>query len=215
MKAQLDPETQDPGASPDRALEESETAHRLLRSLSALPPKYREPVVLHYFMSFSIAETAKWLAIPDGTVKRRLHEARHVMKGKMAEQPAFFTVQLEEEIKMEITNKDLSGSSIEYADMTEASLRNVDFTGSTFEHVNISGVIFRHAGGGDGTPARDLTFEHCTMQSSTFRQVDLSEGRFEGVNFKGATLISCEVEGMTIDGFDVAEMLKRAREAEK
>ena len=143
-------------------------------------------------------------------MKRRLHEARQKVKAQMPERPAFFTIQLREAVRMDITNKDLSGSSIDYANMTEANLRNVDFTGSTFEHVNITGVRFRYAGGGNGTPARDLKFEHCTMQSSTFSRVDMSESTFEGVNFRGAQLRSCDVEEMTINGHKVCDLLKLA-----
>lgn len=214
LKVALDAGVPDPQASPDQSLQERSMAGRLSQSLNALPATYREPVVLHYFMDFSIAEIAGLLGVPGGTVKRRLHEARRVMKGVMADHPLSLKVQLEEEINMRIARKDLSGSSIEYANMIEASLTNVDFTGSTFEHVNISGVTFRNAGGGDGTPARDLTFEHCTMQNSRFRRVDLSDCQFEGVSFRGAQLRSCDLEGMTIDGQDVSALLRNALPSE-
>ena len=206
----LDPDVSDDSMRPDHLLEQREVGGELRAALRQLSPILRESVVLHYFMGFSVKEIAGFLEVPEGTVKRRLHDARGSMRSQFKDAPVLFTIQLREEIKMEISNKDLTRSSIEYANMVESTIRNVDFTGSTFEHVNISGTSFRSAGGGDGTPAKGLTFEHCTMQESEFRKVDLSGCSFEEVNLRGAKLQGCQLDGMTINGIEIEKLLARA-----
>lgn len=41
-----------------------------------LPPRLRDPVLLHYYADLPLEEVARLLHRPLGTVKRRLHEAR-------------------------------------------------------------------------------------------------------------------------------------------
>lgn len=43
----------------------------------------RIPVLLYYMADLSINEISKALHIPQGTVKRRLHEARHTLRSQM------------------------------------------------------------------------------------------------------------------------------------
>ena len=78
--ATLDPDLPAGDSLPDRSLEERGTALRLRQCLDGLSPGYREPVVLHYFQGFSIAEISCWMNLPEGTVKRRLHDARQKLK---------------------------------------------------------------------------------------------------------------------------------------
>lgn len=48
--------------------------------VNGLPDKYRLPIVLHYSAELSVADIATILKIPQGTVKRRLHTARGLIK---------------------------------------------------------------------------------------------------------------------------------------
>ncbi len=43
----------------------------------------RVPVLLYYMADLSINEISKALQIPQGTVKRRLYEARHILRSQM------------------------------------------------------------------------------------------------------------------------------------
>ncbi len=45
------------------------------RALQALSPEHRDVVLLHEFEGFKYAEIAKFLGVPEGTVKSRLHHA--------------------------------------------------------------------------------------------------------------------------------------------
>ena len=53
--------------------------------VAALPEKYRLPLVLYYSMEMKINEIAETLALPAGTVKRRLHTARQLVERGLAE----------------------------------------------------------------------------------------------------------------------------------
>ena len=56
--------------------EETERQHRVQAALLALPPDYREVVVLRHFGGRSYEEIAAVLGIPEKTVKSRLYTAR-------------------------------------------------------------------------------------------------------------------------------------------
>ena len=53
-------------------------------AVANLPPLYREVVELHYFESWSIREIAEEKNLPQGTVKRRLHDARNLIRRHFA-----------------------------------------------------------------------------------------------------------------------------------
>jgi RNA polymerase sigma-70 factor (ECF subfamily) len=53
------------------------------RAVLRLPPRYRDPMVLFYFEERNLAETARVLDLPEGTVKARLHRAREMLKRRL------------------------------------------------------------------------------------------------------------------------------------
>ncbi|MEM8931328.1 MAG: sigma-70 family RNA polymerase sigma factor [Acidobacteriota bacterium] len=53
------------------------------RAVALLPPKYRDAVVVYYFMQQDVTETAATLGLPPGTVKARLHRARKLLETKL------------------------------------------------------------------------------------------------------------------------------------
>lgn len=53
------------------------------RLLSALPPLYREPLLLRYKEELDIPEIARALSMPEGTVKVRLFRGRDMLKRKL------------------------------------------------------------------------------------------------------------------------------------
>lgn len=52
-------------------------------AVAALPPRYRDVVVLYYFQERDVAETARIADLPEGTVKVRLHRARKLLEAKL------------------------------------------------------------------------------------------------------------------------------------
>ena len=62
---------------------DSEVVRSAIGKLSA---EHREAIVLHYFLDQPVGKMAKLLAIPEGTVKFRLHAARKALAGMLSEQ---------------------------------------------------------------------------------------------------------------------------------
>ncbi|MBZ0159504.1 MAG: RNA polymerase sigma factor [bacterium] len=52
-------------------------------ALRTLPEEYRSAVLLFDLYGFSLKETAKILAVPDGTVKSRLARGRQMLRGRL------------------------------------------------------------------------------------------------------------------------------------
>lgn len=107
----------------------------------------------------------------------------------------------------------LTGSRFEDVCLSDAEFDNVNLGKAKFHNVNLSdisvtavqigGAKFRHVGpppDKDGKQARQrpVTFEEAMLCDSTFRKVDMS-------NVK---IIDCNIQGMTIDGVLVTDLLK-------
>ncbi len=63
-------------ASPEVHAERSDLRRVVVAALEALSPKQRTAVVLHYYLGLSGREIADRTSSPEGTIKRRLHDAR-------------------------------------------------------------------------------------------------------------------------------------------
>jgi RNA polymerase sigma-70 factor, ECF subfamily len=72
-----------PGPSPERAALDGEQRQTVARLLRALPPKLRDPLLLAGSGDYSYDEIASMLAIPVGTVKWRVSEARKQLRVKL------------------------------------------------------------------------------------------------------------------------------------
>ena len=59
------------------------------RAVWALPPKYREALILFYFHDMDVPTAARSLGLPEGTVKARLFRGREILRGKL---PQLLTV---------------------------------------------------------------------------------------------------------------------------
>ena len=168
-------------------------------------------MLLPYFFDFSIEEVAYYLEIPLGTIKRRLHDVQAKLKEGFSTAPTTFDIQLQKEIIMEIKEKKIPGSELNYLDMSESKFRNVDLSKSDFEFINIDGAQFKNTGGANGSPATNVKFDHCTMQKSHFDHVDMSDSHFRQVNFTNAKLEDCAIDGLVIDGIDIKALVDQAK----
>jgi RNA polymerase sigma-70 factor (ECF subfamily) len=54
------------------------------RTVAALPGKYRDAMIVFYFMEQDLAEAARALGVPDGTLKARLHRGRALLRKRLA-----------------------------------------------------------------------------------------------------------------------------------
>src|SRR5215210_7635978 len=92
----FDDETEDGSDSPHENLvarpdplgdlTRAESVEKLRQAVLALPAHYREVVVLCELQEMSYAEAAEALGCAVGTVRSRLHRARSLLTGKLAEQ---------------------------------------------------------------------------------------------------------------------------------
>lgn len=65
---------------PDALLLAAETQDALWAALGQLSPAQRATVVAHYYLDISTPQLAVQLAVPPGTVRRRLHDARQRLR---------------------------------------------------------------------------------------------------------------------------------------
>lgn len=71
------------GRPADRGFEDHDRDLAVRRAVLALPPKYREALILFYFHEMDVASAARSLGLPEGTVKARLSRGRDLLRGKL------------------------------------------------------------------------------------------------------------------------------------
>lgn len=69
-----------PRLAPDRQAEHAEMLKAVWEGIQKLDDKYRIVVVLYYLQELSLGEISERLGLPAGTVKSRLHQARHLLR---------------------------------------------------------------------------------------------------------------------------------------
>jgi len=69
----------------DKTMTDKETFNRVRRAVKALPPKYREPVVLKYLQELPADKIVKILGISKNALQVRLNRARQRLKKDLAE----------------------------------------------------------------------------------------------------------------------------------
>lgn len=75
--------SQDVDALLDLAAPEDEGALDLTREVCALPGKYREVILMHYYENLNTREIADMLHLPAGTVSTRLRAAKKLLRTKL------------------------------------------------------------------------------------------------------------------------------------
>ena len=73
----------DPGPGPEGLAEGAEVRATLRSAVAALPGPARLATERFYLEGLSVKETAAALGVPEGTVKRRLHDARQTLRGRL------------------------------------------------------------------------------------------------------------------------------------
>ena len=67
----------------DGGLENKDRDGAVRRAVFALPPKYRETLILFYFHEKDVPAAARSLGLPEGTVKARLYRGREILRRKL------------------------------------------------------------------------------------------------------------------------------------
>lgn len=73
-------ENRDPALALDTVRQEESVR----RAVLALPPKYRDAVILYYFHDQDVSSAARTLGVPEGTVKARLFRGRDLLRSKFS-----------------------------------------------------------------------------------------------------------------------------------
>lgn len=69
--------------SHDSAGPDQDCDHSVRLAVHALPPKYRDVLIVYYFHEKDVASTALSLGLPEGTVKARLARGRELLRRKL------------------------------------------------------------------------------------------------------------------------------------
>jgi RNA polymerase sigma factor (sigma-70 family) len=78
VELQVQPDTQSP--APSSQLEQQELAALIHEAVGSLSETLREAMALFYFEGYSLKDAARFLDVPEGTLKRRLHEGRRRLR---------------------------------------------------------------------------------------------------------------------------------------
>jgi RNA polymerase sigma-70 factor (ECF subfamily) len=76
-------EIEDGGPTPEAFASSSLNKDLIEKAFAALPPGYREAILLRHKEELEYAQIAEILGIPEGTVKIRLFRGRDLLKGKL------------------------------------------------------------------------------------------------------------------------------------
>lgn len=100
----------------------------------------------------------------------------------------------------------LAGADFDDVNLSKARFHNINLSDIRVSAVQIGGATFKHVGPppdseGKQQRQRPVTFEEAMLCDSTFRKVDMSNVR----------IIDCDIQGMTIDGILVTDLLAEHR----
>ena len=83
--AELDLDTPTFAASPEQSAIDAQLEARLHSAIDGLPEKLRQPLALAALGDLKLVEVAAILGLPEGTVRRRIHDARQMLRMQFAE----------------------------------------------------------------------------------------------------------------------------------
>ena len=98
----------------------------------------------------------------------------------------------------------LAQAEFDDVNMTQVRFHNINMSDITVSAVQMGGARFKHIGlpPGSKEKQRPLSFEEADLNGTTISRCDLSHVKIE----------SCKVEGMTIDGIPVTDLLAAYRQ---
>jgi uncharacterized protein YjbI with pentapeptide repeats len=108
--------------------------------------------------------------------------------------------------KVEYDNGNLSGASFNNINLSGAKFHDINFSDVTFEAAQIGGTKFRHIG-----PPPDKQGRQARQRPVSFEQMQLCDSTFRNVDLSNVQIMNCNLDGMTIDGIEVTEMLEAYR----
>jgi uncharacterized protein YjbI with pentapeptide repeats len=102
----------------------------------------------------------------------------------------------------EFEDLNMTGSQFTNINLSRSQFHDIDFSDVVFTAAQLGGAVFKHIGPpsdekGKHGRQRPVTFEEAELGGSTFRQVDMSN----------VQLVDCKIDGMTINGIALADLM--------
>lgn len=115
---------------------------------------------------------------------------------------------------------DVSGSKFQDVNLADSEFENVNMSGTRLHDINLSdvsisaanlgGAQFRHLG-----PAPDPSGKQARQRPVTFEEAQLCDSTFTKVDLSNVKIVNCTIEGMTIDGVLVTDLLAAYKNARR
>lgn len=77
------PDREDERPNVGEVLSAQDEAIIVRKAIRELPPSYRAVLVFRYYEDLTVPEIAQIMSLPEGTVKRRIHEAKNLVRAKI------------------------------------------------------------------------------------------------------------------------------------
>ena len=77
------PDSEDERPNVGEVLSAQDEAIIVRKAIRELPQSYRAVLVFRYYEDLTVPEIAQIMSLPEGTVKRRLHEAKNLVRAKI------------------------------------------------------------------------------------------------------------------------------------
>jgi uncharacterized protein YjbI with pentapeptide repeats len=96
----------------------------------------------------------------------------------------------------------LAESEFENVNMSKARLHDINLSDVSISAANLGGAHFKHLG-----PAPDASGKQERQKAITFEEAMLCNSTFKKVDLSNVKIIDCNLQGMTIDGVLVTDLI--------
>jgi uncharacterized protein YjbI with pentapeptide repeats len=102
----------------------------------------------------------------------------------------------------------LAGAEFENVNMSQTRMHDINLSDISISAANLGGAHFKHLG-----PAPDQNGKQARQKGVTFEEAQLCDSTFTKVDLSNVKLIDCKVDGMTIDGVLVTDLIAAYKKA--
>jgi uncharacterized protein YjbI with pentapeptide repeats len=104
----------------------------------------------------------------------------------------------------------LAGSEFENVNMSQTRLHDINLSDISISAANLGGAHFKHLG-----PAPDQNGKQERQKAITFEEAQLCDSTFKKVDLSNVKIIDCNLDGMTIDGVLVTDLIAAYKKAKR
>ncbi|NQZ30124.1 MAG: pentapeptide repeat-containing protein [Oceanospirillaceae bacterium] len=133
-------------------------------------------------------------------MKSTIYSGQHVAHQCSMPESSFDDVNL---FKSTFNNVNLAENHYSNINLANSTFYDVNLSKSVFNLVNLSGAKFTHIG-----TSSSVDFNEAKVDPVIFEDADLTGSRFSAVNFTNAQFSHCVIDGLIINGVDIAALMK-------